>query len=92
MGEFIEVAERFTDGSVWVIKVVVESAKFASIETNSMDAHLEETRDDGFDAVIDFGDGLIVSSAVDAGDAWTFVFTDSGKEILILLDGLFGFF
>ena len=71
--------------SIWVVEVVVKLTEFLSIKTNGLNTDLEETGDDGFGAVVDFGDSLIVSGAIDTSDWWSFVLSESLEEVFGLL-------
>ena len=55
-----------------------------------MDADLEEAGDYDIYAIVDFGDGLVVSVAVDFGDFGGFLFGEGFEEVLGLGDELFG--
>lgn len=58
-----------------------------------MDADLEEAGDDRFDAIVDFGDGAIVSWAIDFSDhGISGLFAEGGKKMLGLVGHFFGLF
>ena len=87
--QFSKIYQRFANSSVGVIEIIEEFAKFFGVETDGLNADLVEARNDGFDAVVEFINSLVIDVAVDACDARTFRFTKSLEKVFGLLDGGF---
>ena len=88
--DFIKINKRFTDCGIRVIKVIKEFRKFFGIETNSVDANTEETTNDGFDTLIDFGGSLVIGIAIDFSNEISVVTTEeTTKDVLGLSTGFF---
>ena len=87
--DFIKINKRFTDGGVRVIKVIEELRKFLSIKANGIDTDAEETTNNGFDTLINFGGSLVISIAIDLGNEISVVTTEKTTEDIFSLSASF---